>query len=198
MNAHFFFLSSRVPVERLSWIEECLKFFFVQLYPETLQHRVKTESPIFSFFITGDALYSLEDPESQQIWEVILSLSAIRITCDRQELDLRGISIEQLKMKNPSQIIDQNGLASNNQPSFWNDVVTLVRQNRSLLPSDSTGWFQIESPYMHRSAWHGLKFLLSSLESRFSVELYAYLDGIHLGHHDVADEQCRFLRLRRL
>ncbi len=58
----------------------------------------------------------------------------------------------------------------------------LVRQNRPPLPSDSIGWFQIESPYMHRSAWHGLKFLFSALESRFSVELYAYLDGIHMGH----------------
>ena len=86
-------------------------------------------------------------------------------------------------MKNPNQIIDQNGLASNNQPSFWNDVVMLVRQqNRPPHASDSIGWFQIESPYMHRSAWHGLKFLSSALESRFSVELYAYLDGIHMGH----------------
>lgn len=182
MTSHFFFLSGPVTSERLSWIEESLKFYFIQIYPESLMFRVTTKSPKFTFLLTGDALASLENPETQQIWSVILSLSTVRIICDRKELDLRGISIEQLKMKNPSQIIDQNGLASNNQPSFWNDVVTLVRQNRSLLPSDSTGWFQIESPYMHRSAWHGLKFLLSSLESRFSVELYAYLDGIHMGH----------------
>jgi tRNA 2-thiouridine synthesizing protein C len=36
---------------------------------------------------------------------------------------------------------------------------------------------------MHRSAWHGLCFLSAVLEERLSAELYAYLDGIHLGHH---------------
>ena len=85
-------------------------------------------------------------------------------------------------MKNPNQVIDQNSLLHNNQPSFWNDVATGVRQNRPPLPPDSIGWFQVESPYMHRSAWHGLRFLFSALENRFSVELYAYLDGVHLGH----------------
>jgi tRNA 2-thiouridine synthesizing protein C len=37
---------------------------------------------------------------------------------------------------------------------------------------------------MHRSAWHGLSFLSSAIGERLSAELYAYLDGIHLGHHD--------------
>jgi len=182
MTSHFFLLSGPVTSERLSWIEESLKFYIIQIYPESLMYRETTKSPIFTFFLTGDALASLENPETQQVWSVILSLSSVRIICDRQELDLRGISIEQLKMKNPNQIIDQNRFALNNQPSFWNDVVTLVRQNRPPLPSDSTGWFQIESPYMHRSAWHGQKFLFSALENRFSVELYSYLDGIHMGH----------------
>ena len=183
MTSHFFFLSDPVTSERLSWFEESLKFYFIQIYPESLIYRATTKDPVFTFFLTGDALASLENPETQQIWSVILSLSAVRIICDRQELDLRGISIEQLKMKNPNQIIDQNGLASHNQPSFWNDVVMLIRQQkRPPHASDSIGWFQIESPYMHRSAWYGLKFLSSALESRFSVELYAYLDGIHMGH----------------
>jgi tRNA 2-thiouridine synthesizing protein C len=182
MTSHFFLLSGPVTSERLSWLEESLKFYFIQIFPESLMYRATSNSPLFTFFLTGDALVSLENPETQQIWSTILTLTAVRIICDRQELDLRGISIEQIKMKNPNQIINQNRLASNNQPSFWNDVATLVRQNKPPLPSDSTGWLQIESPYMHRSAWHGLKFLFSALESRFSVELYAYLDGIHMGH----------------
>ena len=182
MTSHFFFLSGPVTSERLSWFEEVLKFYFIQVYPESLIRRTTARSPAFTFFLTGDALASLENPETQQIWSVILSLSPVRIICDRQELDLRGISIEPLKMKNPSQIIDQNGLALNKQPSFWIDVTTLVRQNRSPLPPDSVGWFQIESPYMHRSALYGLRLLFAALENRFSVELYTYLDGIHMGH----------------
>jgi tRNA 2-thiouridine synthesizing protein C len=218
MTSHFFLISGPLTSERLSWFEESLKFYFIQIYPESLMYRATTKSPVFTFFLTGDALASLENPETQQIWSVILSLSGVRIICDRKELDLRGISIEHLMMKNPDQLINQNGLAANKQPSFWNDLAALVRQNRPPLPPASIGWLQIESPYMYRSAWHGLKFLSSALESRFSVELYAYLDGIHMGHtgqnpvesenighgleglHDLAEKQgltCQILACNR-
>jgi tRNA 2-thiouridine synthesizing protein C len=180
MTMHFFLLSGPLSTERLSWIEESLKFFFVQLYPETFVQRGRAESPVFSFFITGDALYSLEDPESLQIWEIILSLSAIRITCDRQEIDLRGISIERLRLKFPDLVIDQNGLAANGRPSFWKDVAIGVRE-RSPLP-EGAGWFQTASPYMYRSAWHAVEFLTEALATNVPVELYTYLDGIHTGH----------------
>ncbi|MDD1689997.1 MAG: DsrE family protein [Methanoregula sp.] len=181
MTTHFFLLSGKVSVERLSWIEECLKFFFVQLYPESLMHRAPAESPAVTFLMTGNALYSLEEEESQQAWSVILSLTAVRIICDRQELELRGISVERLRMKYPDQVIDQNGLAADNQPSFWKDVIGLVRQNRPPLP-DAIGWLQNESPYMHIPAWYGVRCISAGLEARLSPELYAYLDGIHMSH----------------
>ena len=182
MNAHFFLLSSPVPVERLSWIEECLKFFFVQLFPETLMHQKTSESPVFSFFLTGDALYSLANPETLQVWNIILSFPPVRIVCDRQELDLRGISIGPLRMKYPDQVIDINSPGADRKPSFWKDLAQAARQSKSPLPG-TAGWFQTGSPYMHRSAWHSLRFLAAALEERLSVELYAYLDGIHIGHH---------------
>jgi tRNA 2-thiouridine synthesizing protein C len=185
MTANFFLLSTPVTLERLSWIEECLKFFFVQLYPETLMHQPKGESPVFSFLITGDALYSLEDPETQQIWTIILSLSAVKLICDRQELDLRGVSAGQLKMKFPDQVITTNSLGIDGQPSFWNDVVALARQTKPPLPG-TVGWLQCESPYMHRSAWHGIQFLSAALADRLSIGLYAYLDGVHIGHNGQA------------
>ncbi len=181
MNAHFFLLSSPVPVERLSWIEECLKFFFVQLYPETLMHRKAAESPLFSFFLTGDALYSLEDPETLQVWNIILSFTSVRIVCDRQELDLRGIGIGPLRMKYPDQVIDTNSSGADGNPSFWKDLATAARQSKPPLPG-TAGWLQTGSPYMHRSAWHGISFLTAALEERLSAELYAYLDGVHIGH----------------
>ena len=182
MNAHLFLLSSPVAVERLSWIEESLKFFFVQLYPETLMHRKTAESPVFTFFVTGDALYSLEDPETLQVWNIILSFTSVRIVCDRQELDLRGIGIGPLRMKYPDQVIDTNSPGPDGKPSFWKDLAAASRQSKPPLPG-TVGWFQTESPYMHRSAWQGLCFLSAALKERLSAELYAYLDGIHLGHH---------------
>lgn len=180
MTTHFFLLSSPLSAERLTWIDECLKFFFVQLYPEMLVHRGKAESPVFSFFVTGDALDSLEEPVTLQVWELILSLGTIRVTCDRQELDLRGISLERIRMKFPDMVIDQNGLAANGHPSFWKDMATTVRE-RSPLP-EGAGWLQTTSPYMHRSAWNGVEFLAATLATNTPVELYAYLDGIHMGH----------------
>ena len=181
MTANIIFLSTPVTLERLSWLEECLKFFFVQLYPETLMHQPKGESPVFSFLLTGDALYSLDNPETQQIWNVILSLSTVRLICDRQELDLRGISAGHLKMKFPDQVITTNSLGIDGQPSFWNDVVALARQTKPPLPG-TVGWLQWESPYMHRSAWYGLQFLSAALADRLAIDLYAYLDGVHIAH----------------
>jgi tRNA 2-thiouridine synthesizing protein C len=35
---------------------------------------------------------------------------------------------------------------------------------------------------MHRSAWYGLRFLSAALADRLAIDLYAYLDGIHIGH----------------
>jgi tRNA 2-thiouridine synthesizing protein C len=182
MNTHFFLLSGPVPVERLSWIEESLKFFFVQLYPETLMHTRVAESPIFTFFLTGDALYSLENAETLQVWNIILSFPPVRIVCDRQELDLRGIGLGPLRMKFPDQVIDTNSIAASGRPSFWKDLAEAARQNKPPLPG-TAGWFETGSPYLHRSAWHGLCFLSAALEERLSGELYAYLDGVHMGHH---------------
>jgi tRNA 2-thiouridine synthesizing protein C len=185
MTANTFLLSTPVSLERLSWIEECIKFFFIQLYPETLMHQPKGEIPVFIFLLTGDALYSLDDPETNQVWNIILSFASVRLICDKQELDLRGISTGKLQMKFPEQVITANSIGHDNLPSFWKDVVALTRQTKPPLPG-TAGWLQTESPYMHRSALHGLRFLSAALEDRLSVDLYAYLDGIHMGHNGQA------------
>lgn len=181
MNPHFFLLGGTVTEERLSWIESCLKFFFVKLNPENLLHHTKTDEGVFTFFLTGDALYSLHEPGTARIWGVILALPSVKIVCDRQELILRGISIEGLKMKHPDQVVDHNRLGISGQPSFWNDVVRVARQHEQPVPS-TIGYLQLESPYMSRSSLSAVKCLNAALEAHASVELYAYLDGIHCGH----------------
>jgi tRNA 2-thiouridine synthesizing protein C len=126
-------------------------------------------------------LYSLHNPETLQVWGIILSLPSVKIICDRQELDLRGISVESLKMKNPEQVIDHNSMSLNGQASFWKDVATIARQHEQPVPS-TIGYLQLESPYMHRSSLHAVQCLTAALEVQASVDLYAYLDGVHLGH----------------
>ena len=181
MNPHFFLLGGPVSQERLSWIEECLKFFFVKLNPKDLLHHTKSQEGVFTFLLTGDALYSLHEPGTAKIWEIILSLPSVRIICDRQELALRGISIENMKMKNPDQVIDHNRLGISGQQSFWNDVAKIARQHEQPVPS-TIGYLLMESPYMHRSSLSAVRCLSAALEVHASVELYAYLDGIHCGH----------------
>ena len=189
MTSHFFLLGSPLTQERLSWIEESLKFFFVKLNPENLLHSSKPKDAVFSFFLTGDALYSLQNPQTISVWEIILSMPSVEIICDCNELELRGISIERLKMKIPDQVIDRNSLALNGQPSFWKDVMKLARQHEQPVPS-TVGYLQMESPYMHQSAHAALLFLAAGVEAHASVDLYAYLDGVHLGHIGQNPSEC--------
>ena len=181
MTSHFYLFGGPLSRGRLSWIEESLKFYFVKLNPQNLLHTSKPRDSIFTFLLTGDALYSLQNPETIPVWEIILSMPSVKIICDSRELDLRGISIERLKMKNHEQVIDQNSLALNGQPSFWKDVMKFARQHEQPVPS-TVGYLQMESPYMHQSAHAALQFLEAGVEGHASVDLYAYLDGVHLGH----------------
>jgi tRNA 2-thiouridine synthesizing protein C len=189
MSSHFFLLGGAITQERLSWIEETLKFFFVKLNPENLLHHTGSQDVVFLFLLTGDALYSLHEPETIRIWEIILSLPSVRIICDRQELDLRGISVENLKMKYQDQVIDHNRLGVNGRLSFWNDVAKIARQHEQPIPS-TIGYLQTGSPYMHRSALSAVRCLSAALDVHTSVELYAYLDGIHLGHTGQHPVEC--------
>jgi tRNA 2-thiouridine synthesizing protein C len=181
MNSHFFLLGRKTTPERLSWLEGALKYFFMKIAPESLLHHEKKGGAIFTIFVTGEALYSLQDPETLPVWDIILSLPSVKVICDRQEMDIRGLSVERLKMKYPDQLIDHNSLAVNGKLSFWKDVMKLARQNQQPVPS-TVGFLQLESPYMNRSSLGALRFLNAALEVHSSVELYAYLDGIHLGH----------------
>ena len=143
----------------------------------------------FTFLLTGEALYSLHEHGSARIWEIILSLPSVQIICDRQELALRGISIEGLKMKYPDQVINHNRLGISGQQSFWNDVVKIARQHEQPVPS-TIGYLQLESPYMHRSSLSVVRCLSAALEVHTSVELYAYLDGVHCGHINQNPSEC--------
>jgi sulfur relay (sulfurtransferase) complex TusBCD TusD component (DsrE family) len=190
MTTHFFLFGCPLSVERLSWIEDSLKFFFVKLNPENLLHHTKSpRDAVFTFFLTGDALYSLQNPQTLPVWEIILSMPSVKIICDLKELELRGISIGRLKMKNPEQVIDQNSLALNGQPSFWKDVMKFARQHEQPVPS-TVGYLQMESPYMNQSSYAALQFLAAGVEAHASVDLYTYLDGIHLGHIGQNPSEC--------
>ena len=180
MTSNSFLFGEPVTVERLSWLEESLKYFFVNLHPDALRHPSREKNPFFIFFLTGDALYSLHDEETLPIWDIILALPSVQIVCDREELDLRGLSVAPLKMKYPNQISDQNGRKNSFPRSFWREIVRVWRQ---LEPGSGTfGFLHISSPYMNRSAQYSLTCLHAAIEEQMAPEFYGYLDGIHAGH----------------
>ncbi len=181
MIANTFLFSGPLNAERLSWFAEILKNFFVRLHPDALRYSSREKNPLFSFFITGDALYSLHEEETLQIWDIILSLPSVYLICDRRELDLRGLSVSSLMMKFPEQVFDKNETDQSGRP-FWKEI---IRSCRQVDPDTNTlGYLQISSPYMNRCSQNSLNCLLAAAQEEISPELYAYLDGIHITHNN--------------
>jgi tRNA 2-thiouridine synthesizing protein C len=180
MTSNTFLFSETLSAERLSWLAESLKYFFVNLHPDALRHPSREIKPLFTFFITGDALYSLHEEETRNTWDIILSLPSVRLVCERRELDLRGLSVSSLKMKFPEQILDQRGTEETDTDSFWNEIIRVCRQ---MDPDEKNlGYFQVSSPYMNRSCQNSLTCLQTAVGEMMAPEIYAYLDGIHITH----------------
>jgi tRNA 2-thiouridine synthesizing protein C len=180
MASNSFLFGEAIAAERLSWLSESLKYFFVNLHPDALRHPSRDKNPFFVFFLTGDAVYSLHDEETLPLWDLILSLPSVWLVCDREELDLRGLSVSSLKMKYPNQVFDQNGRQNSYPRSFWREIVRVWRQ---IEPGSGTfGYLQLSSPYMNRSSQYSLTCLHAAIEEQMAPELYGYLDGIHVSH----------------
>ncbi|HMK15303.1 MAG TPA: sulfur oxidase, partial [Methanomicrobiales archaeon] len=191
MTAHLFLLGSRLTPERLSWIADALKICFVNRIPESFRTSRPGQEPAFSFFVTGDGLYSLRERETLALWESILSLPSVRVTCDREEMDLRGLSLDSLKMKYPGTVLDQNGRRISHPRSFWRN---LVQASRRIVPgATALGYLLVSSPYMNRAPALMVSWLKGALEEGISADLYAYLDGVHAGHINQKPSECRNL-----
>lgn len=183
MDSHFFLFDETLCTERLHWIEESLRFYFTRILPENPIQPIETSHAAFTFFLTGDSLYSIQNPGTTKIWEAIMALPSVQIICDGRELALRGISPGNIPVKSPDKVIIRNKLARNGKPSFWKDVIDSARQHEQ--PEQNlVGFLHLKSPYMNRSSEALLDCLRAILEAHSSIDLYCYLDGVHIGHHD--------------
>lgn len=180
MTSNSFLLSNALTAERLSWIAESLKYFYVNIHPDALRHPSQNKNPKFCFFITSDALYSIHEEETLQIWDLILSLPSVYLTCDSRELDLRGLSVSSLMMKFPGQVFNQKETDQPDSQSFWKEIIRVCRQMDS--DTNILGYLQISSPYMYRSSQNSLTCLHAVVKEGLSPEIYAYLDGVHITH----------------
>ena len=179
---NIFFTTDQLTPERLSWLVELLKYYSARLYPESLHHHPRVQTPPFTVFITGDACYSLIDRRCLQYWDILLSLPSFQCICDSKELKLRGISIEPLRIRYPGQILTTGEQNKGTGKEFWNTYFDISGYESV---SRSFGVLLLESPYMHRSP----VFMIQALETavmnlNVSPELYLFADGIHSAHRD--------------
>lgn len=203
MTEHFLFTGEYLGIERLSWIEELLKYYFVRLSPETLRNPVRKNKADFTFFLAGDALYSLFDRECQEIWNILLALPSVEVICNQEDLNLCGLSLEPLSMKYPGLICGKTPKKrsdvspADGSSSFWDALVHAVL---FYSPHETgTGYLQIKSPYMNRSAQYAVQYLEAALNRGLEPELYAYMDGVHMGHsnqrpssfRNIGEDLCR-------
>ena len=165
--------------ERLNWIANILKYYCTKLYPESLHHVPKIQTPPFYFFLTGDALYSLTDRRCFHHWEILLSLPPVSCICSQRELKLRGLSIEPLRMKYPDQMITVPSTKGDSADPYWDEFLEI-----SADASKSIGVLHLNSPYMSQNSQFMVDLLKAAANRKISPELYAYLDGIHVTHRD--------------
>jgi tRNA 2-thiouridine synthesizing protein C len=181
MTTNVLLFSTVLTQERLSWIDQALKYHYQKKSSEP-SGTPEPGTPVYvTIFLTGDALYSLNEAESLNIWSSVLSLPQVRLICDRDALEHRGITFVPLKERFPDQVTDLPEEGKKGAPSFWTAVLSAARDQ--FLPSPmQIGWLQISSPYMFPAAGYGIHCLSTALDLDCGVSLYAYLDGCYACH----------------
>jgi len=181
MTANVFLFSTVLTQERLSWIDQALKYY--------TQPRKSADSPVaseqgvpgISIFLTGDALYSLNEAESRHIWASLLSMPGVRIVCNGDALAHRGISLDPLVERFPDQVITLPAGKTGGSTSFWSEILSAMPDRHPNSPRE-IGWLLLSSPYMFPSAGDAIQCLSAALTLGYGIGLYGYLDGTHSCH----------------
>lgn len=181
MNPHTvkgnaFLTSERLTAERLQWLIELLKYYSTRLYPESFHHNPRTPTPPFTFFLLGDACYSLIDRQHHHLWEILFRLPCFRCGFDPMDLRLRKISIEPFRVRYPDQIVPST------PGNTFQD--TLLDTPFPLTPPASLGFLLLHTPYMYRTAARMIDLFQAAVRRGISPEFYGYLDGVHAAHCD--------------
>ncbi|MHA1248637.1 MAG: hypothetical protein ACTSRP_01465 [Candidatus Helarchaeota archaeon] len=167
MKTIFFLFTEKISLERLGWIINCLNNEDIQ---DSSQYK-------YIFYVSGDALYSLQDKRYFEFWVKILNSENIKIVIDSWELSLLGINIQEMKTKFELKL-DLTGVSD--PLLFWKKLIEDIRIERF---DNIFGFLEMRGPYLSRTSVHCLRSLKAAAKHRLKPELYCYLDGIHLGHN---------------
>lgn len=180
MTMHVLLLCSTLTHERLAWMAEVLRL-----------HSTKgQEHDEICIYLSGDALYSLNDPDTRQSWSGILSVPGVQIYCDGSAGELRGIVLGQIQEMFPDRlfVIPEAPGGKACQP-FWENLVSKIRE-KSQTGVPGICWLESESPYMHGSPSLAICCLSSAVEMGVGAILIGYLDGCHMFHISQNPAEC--------
>ncbi|MHA1491785.1 MAG: DsrE family protein [Promethearchaeota archaeon] len=169
MFSIIFLYAEKIPVERHQWILNSIEFCLLHASNE-----IK-----INFYLTGDSLYSLIDKRYIKLWKKILKFNHVALMLDSWDAELLGI--KNLKLEQEfSNKINYVKLQEKTTPiDFWDHFIgsISVRDYENKL-----GFLEMRGPYISRTSVHAIRFLKSAVKNNVSAELYAYIDGVHLGH----------------
>lgn len=150
-------LSSHVSKERLLWLQ--------MLTPShTTSSDSDTNSKI-TFYLCGDALYSLVHPETAPMWEELGKRPGVQIIAETDGLVDMGLLTRPME---PGPI------------NKGNLKVLFFKEEH--IPVSSAGFLHLYSPYMHRHTDQFLACVDQAVSLSIPLSVILYLDGVHLCH----------------
>lgn len=173
MGTSFFLFCDSLTLERLDW-----------LYIFCKNHIFQEKT---SFYLTGDALYSLFTPNLFHGWEKICDLNPkqIKIVPDKHECQILGLNLDYCSKKLKESLVLKNSThIQTNMGKFWDSFMKKLKIETNSVANDSIGFFQMEGPYFARTSFYCVQFLKASIRNNLIPSCYAYLDGLHLFHNN--------------
>jgi len=177
MAGNVFLFGSVLSPERMSWIENAIKKYYEEKPAGGATSHEPGSPGSFSFFLTGDAVYSLTEAETQTAWSSLISLPDVHVTADSDATVIRGILKTLMEERYPDSVIEPG---RSETPTFWSSV---LNQTSGAHPGKPTiGWIQLFSPYSSPAASEGIACLSTALEHNLNVSVFLFLDGCHAVH----------------
>lgn len=150
-------LSSHISKERMLWLQMVLPSRTDPADPDA-------ESP-FTFYLCGDALYSLVHPETAPIWQELGKRPGVQIIAEAEDLADMGLL---------------TGTVESGPIKKGNRGVLFLKEGD--VPVSSAGFLHLYSPYMHRHTDQFLACIDQAVSLSVPLSVILYLDGVHLCH----------------
>lgn len=166
MTFSTFLFCDPISPERLHWFSEIGMAFPAE----------KPPTGNITVFLTGDALFSLVDAKTRDIWRTLADRHIMQIVADGDELQLHGLLDLVITDLSWITVSGRGG-----HDPFWQFLAsTLATEWKD---TQSAAFLLCDGPYMNRVTVYMTRFLRSVQAAGLHPELYSYLDGVHVLHN---------------